>query len=970
MAGSLRSIPRWFPSTLRLIYRKGLFVFLLLLLPPPLLAQGISDCEKLPPELREKCLRMFEDRKVPQRASEQKVEKWEPAPLSREGLDAPARERWSDTGRLTRDEIAVGRKLLRERRSSGAFPEDETARTEVEAPPGEFFPEAKGVDKPAQVEKGTLKIFGHELFAWPASTFGPITEVPVSDDYVVGPGDEVRVLMWGRMDADYSLVVNAEGVIHLPKLGPLVVAGLTYHELKELIKNKAEAITGVNVDVTMGELRTIQVFVLGEVKSPGAYTVSSLSTISNTLLASGGPSQLGSLRQVQLKRGGRTIATLDFYDLLLRGDTSGDVRVTAGDVIFVPQVGPLVSVFGNVRRPAMYELKHDRTLQGAITLAGGLKPDAFNQRIQVERVSENRTRIVLDIPFAEHERRGQAMVLRDGDAVLVFPILERRANAVYLYGNVYRPGQYAYEEGMRLLDLIADERVLREDTYLSYALIKRYRVSEMKAELIPFDLGRLLFARDPGENFLLQPSDEVTIFNQALFQEMPMATIRGQVRFPGSYQIDKMRIKDLIYKAGGLTQRAYLPLGHLYRKDPKSGTVSLNFFNVHNVLKETLEDNLILQDSDEVVIHSIDEYVPPSMVTIRGHVNKPGDYPYASNMTMKDLIGVAGNVTAAAYLDEAEISRYQVSPGEKVRTEIITFNVRKSLAGDPNHDVVLRPYDQVFIKEIPGWLKRRTVTLRGEVRFPGEYEVRPSETLSSVLYRAGGFTSQAYPRGAVFVRESAREVQQQRLDELRERLQQEILRASSKEVQAALSKEDVEIQKHFLTAQEGLLKRLEQVRASGRVVIRLQPLPVFSGSEHDLALEDGDTLTVPSTPNIVTVIGQVYNPTAIVHDEKHPELKHYLAKTGGPTANAEESQIYVIRADGTVVSKGGSFVNWSNESNRWEVGGSFYSTRLYPGDTVLVPEKIIVPSLMRDVKDISQILFQIAVTAGVVAILF
>jgi len=970
MANSLRSTTSWSQFALRLIFWGGLSVFLFFLVPPALLGQGISDCEKLPPELREKCLRIFADGKVPQRLSEQTVEKWEPTPVSRETEDWSARERFSDTGTLTREEIAAGQRLLRERRGSEAFSENGTTRAEAEASPTEFFPDAKGVDKPAQVEKTTLKIFGHKLFARPASTFGPITQVPVSNDYLVGPGDEVKVLMWGRMDADYSLVVNAEGVIHLPRLGPLVVAGLTYQELKELIKSKAEAITGVNVNVTMGKLRTIQVFVLGEVKSPGAFTVSSLSTISNTLFASGGPNHLGSLRQVQLKRGGRTIAVLDFYDLLLRGDTSGDVRVMPGDVIFVPQVGPLVSVFGNVKRPAIYELKHDRTLQTALNLAGGLKPDALNQRIQVERAFENRTRIVLDIPFAEYEKQGQAMVLKDGDAILVFPILERRANAVYLYGNVQRPGQYAYEEGMRLLDLIANEKVLREDTYLSYALIKRYRASEMKAELIPFDLGRLLFTRDPAENFPLQPLDEVTIFNQALFQEMPMATIRGQVRFPGSYQIDKMKIKDLIYKAGGLTQYAYLPLGHLYRKDPKSGTVSLVFFNVHNALKETSEDNLILQDSDEVVIHNIDEYVHTNMVSIRGRVNKPGDYPYAPHMTMKDLILIAGNVTESAYLDKAEIFRYQIFPGEKVRTEVITFNVRKSLAGDPNGDLMLRPYDQVFIREIPDWLKRRTVTLRGEVRFAGDYEIRPSETLSSVLYRAGGFTSEAYVRGAVFTRQSAREVQQQRLNELRERLQEEVFRASSKEVQAALSKEDVEIQKHFLAAQEGLLKRLERVQASGRVVIRLQPLPVLSGSEDDLVLEDGDTLTVPSTPNIVSVVGQVYNPTAIVYDEKHPELKYYLTKTGGPTANAEENEMYVVRADGTVVSKGQPFLNWNDDSGRWEVGGSFYSTRLYPGDTVLVPERIMVPSLMRDIKDISQILFQIAVTAGVVAILF
>jgi polysaccharide export outer membrane protein len=588
------------------------------------------------------------------------------------------------------------------------------------------------------------------------------------------------------------------------------------------------------------------------------------------------------------------------------------------------------------------------------------------------------------------------------------------------------------------------------DTFFDYALVKRYRPIDMEAELIPFDLGRLLLSQDKTQNIPLQPLDEVYIFSKWIFEDRPTASVAGQVRKPGRFAIDQMKIRDLIQKAGDLKDEAYLPkgelirtgedqvkhtlyfdveramaddarhnlevqdkdriiihsvweekwkevvsiggevknpgefaltqgmrikdlifkagrftrdayqeTGHIYRTDWLTKKKTLYTFDVKKALAEDAEHNLLLQDLDRVVIHSIWEYVTTYNVSIRGMVNKPGDYPHATNMTVKDLILVGGNTRDSAYMDQAELVRFEIVHGQQVQTSVLNFNVHSALEGDPRHNLKLQPLDVVHIKQIPDWGKTRRVTLTGEVLFPGSYEIRRDERLSSAIERAGGFTDLAYFRGAFFTRESVRKIQQERMSDMIEKLRAEMARLSSSDVQAALSKQDLDIQQQIIAAQEGLIGRLESARVSGRVVIALTPMPVFEGTSSNLVLEQGDTLHVPQRPDTVNILGEVYNPTSLIFDEGHPKAKYYLAKTGGPTQSAEKKQMYIIRADGTVISKKAS----SGIRAAWFSG--FENTPLYPGDTILVPQKLVYPNWMQDMKDLTQILYQVAVGAGV-----
>ena len=728
-----------------------------------------------------------------------------------------------------------------------------------------------------------LTQFGYNLFRATVSTFAPVTDVPVGPNYLIGPGDRFDISLWGRIERFYQVKVDRNGEITLPKIGTLRVWGLSFLELKKyLLRELSKHYKGFQMNVVMGRLRTIRVFVIGEVVTPGSYTLSSLSTVYNALFAAAGPSKRGTMRNIQLIRNGDIVQTIDLYDFLLKGDKSQDKRLQSGDTIFVPIIGPVVGIAGNVMRPAIYEIKGKMMLEELFDLAGGVTSTGYLQRVQIERIVAHEKRIVEDFDLAEYTRQGNfhelRIILQDRDLVKIFPILPTTQNIVYLEGHVKRPGGYEFKEGMKLLDLISSFDQLLPEPYLDHANIIRLVPPDFHPETISFNLGRLLRA-DLSQNIELKEHDRVTIYSRENLREVPQVTISGKVQRPGKYRLlENMRVKDLIYNAGNIKRSAYLP--------------------------------------------------------------------------------------------EAEITRL-IKTKRGVESKAININLGEALKENTKYNILLKEDDYVFVRQIPKWYTEKTCTIHGEVSFPGEYSISKGERLSSVLERAGGFTEYAYLKGAFFTRESAKSAQEERLKGFIDRLEGDILRSQVKLAEGTLSEAEAKGLGQSLAVKRELTRKTRAAQATGRVVIVLDVMDKFKASKYDLELEDEDTLTIPPVPGTMNVMGSVYNPTSIVYT-RGKTVNFYLNKVGGPTPDAEEDEIYIVKADGTVISKTqkGKFgISWDSEENRWFSGG-FMSARIEPGDSILVPSKVTRFVWKREIMDWTTVLYQIAVTAGVLITAF
>lgn len=728
--------------------------------------------------------------------------------------------------------------------------------------------------------KRDLKQFGYDFFKNSLST-GILTDnLPVGGDYIIGPGDSLRIDLWGSVQARYDATVDRNGEISLPKVGTVKVWGISYAQAKDVI-NKAISryFKGYELNVTLGRLRTIQVFVVGEVESPGTYSVSSLATVINALSQAGGPSLNGSLRTIRLLREGKVVQEIDLYDMLLGGDRSKDLRLENGDTIFVPVIGPVAAVAGEVKRPGIYELKGKTNLVQILQLAGGIAASGDTGRLQVERIEGNSTRIVLDYePKAGQMEETLAKVtIHDRDMIKVFPVFKALRHVVGLKGNVARPGEYQYKDGMRVTDLIPSYTALLPDSYLESAEISRLVSPDFHKETLSINLRKAIEG-DQKENILLQEQDTIRVFSRGEMEEKPVVSINGQV---------------------------------------------LN----------------------------------------------PGTYDYYQRMTVRDLVTAAGSLKRNAYLDNAELTRIDVVHG-KANSIRVDINLKKAMAGDPEQNIQLQPDDVLIVRGVVEWLDAtdRFVTLKGEVRFPGIYSITKGEKLDSVISRAGGFTDKAYLKGAKFTRKSVQESQQKRMDEVISRTEQDIMKKQGELASLAASKEELEATKASL---EGLLKGLDKlklVKAEGRVVVRLVPLNELQKSPYDLEMMGGDVLDIPQTPNVINVMGQVYNPTTFVLTPGS-DIASYLKKAGGPTRDAEEDEMYIIKADGSVDSRQQATfgIHWDEVSKSWTFG-SFMSKTLDPGDTLVVPQKLERTAWLRDIKDITTIMSQIALTAATVFI--
>ncbi|MBY6219407.1 SLBB domain-containing protein [Marinobacter nauticus] len=746
-----------------------------------------------------------------------------------------------------------------------------------------------------------LKPFGYDLFAGDPSTFAPVTEIPVPADYTMGPGDVLRIQLWGKENQNLELPVSRDGTISFPDSGPLSVAGLSFDEAREQIRTRvSEQYIGVQASVSLGELRSMRVFVLGEARNPGSYTVSSLSTITNALYVSGGIKQTGSLRNVQHKRDGKLLGTLDLYELLLKGDSRNDNRLQAGDVIFIPPVGKRVGIEGEVYRPALYELDGENSLAQLISMAGGLTPQAYPQRINIERTNEDFLRIIAEADYTSHN--GRKAPIQAGDRITIPSIADITGQYVEVQGAAARTGKFAWIPGMRVSSLIKN----------------------LDADLLPVaDKQYAAVVRTDPEN------DTISVLNLQL---------REAVRNPGGQQDLQLQEKDRLLffsDAGKVDIESEADLAHQPDGKAKADEVSASDTFTREKLFEPVIQRLKAQASPTR---------PQQTIAISGPVRYPGEYPLPATQRLEDAIFVAGGLKDSASLYQGEIARYTVDENGVGQTRILNVNLADAMAGRSN--IELQSRDRVLIKSIPEFAKTRTIELKGEVRYPGIYTFRDGETLKDVLQRAGGLTENAFPRGAVFTREKLRQLEAQRLREAEERLQGDLLGVQ-------LEGDNFGGQTSQRIQQvEGLLEDVQNSRPVGRMVIDLAA--VLSDEDYQpIRLQDGDSLTIPTIPQAVSVFGEVQFPTSHLH-QQGLTVDDYLERSGGPTRQADEDRVYVVKADGSVMLP---------ERSRW-FGGR--SQQLQPGDTIIMPIDVDRLNQLELWTNVSQIVYQMALGAAAV----
>nr|MBC8366199.1 SLBB domain-containing protein [bacterium] len=529
---------------------------------------------------------------------------------------------------------------------------------EMEEGPTQAFRDFLELAGPPEEE---LLPFGYDLFRDVPTTFAPATDIPVSSGYLIGPGDELHIRLYGKDKSASSPVVDRDGLIDFPELGPISVAGLSFGELREIMKKEVEdRLIGTEVSITMGRLRSIQVFILGDVVQPGNYLLSGLTSMSHALFTCGGVGEIGSLRRIQLKRGGELVGELDLYDMLLSGDSSGDLHLQPMDVLFVPPVGPRVGIRGQVKRPAIYEIDPGQSVEELIDLAGGLLPTAHLDRALVERV-EKGSRTALDISL----KTSADLKLQDGDLVRIFSVPDREEKVVYLEGNVQHPGMRSHRDGMRVSDLIGSSDDLLPESYFEYGLIERENPMSRESGYLSFNLGAMLSGNEAADA-ALKPRDRVFVFHRGHFRETPKVIVMGEVRSPGEYRFQEgMRAMDLILAAGGLTHDAWTGRAELLRTEPKSKEVLGRSLNLDSVLNGNFAENVPLMDLDTLKVHSIWEIKQRAYVEVIGEVNNRGRYPLFDGMRVSDLVFAGGNVTERAYLNKAELTRFTVVDGER-----------------------------------------------------------------------------------------------------------------------------------------------------------------------------------------------------------------------------------------------------------------------------------------------------------------
>ena len=765
-----------------------------------------------------------------------------------------------------------------------------------------------------------LKPYGYELFAGEPTSFMPSENAAVPDTYIVGSGDQLKINLYGKESDSFEVIVDREGRLNIPDLSPVEVAGLTFAEIKELIKVKVEQeVIGVKAFVSLGQLRSMRILVLGEAYKPGSYSVSSLTTVSHALFVSGGVSDIASLRNIQVKRAGNVVANFDLYDLLIKGDSSNDIVLKPGDVVFVPSVGAQVTVEGAVKRPAIFELKKGESAKQLLMMAGGLKPNAYAKNVVVERFNFDRKE-VLSVDFSKSQIN---YIPQDGDRIRFNSVSSQYQNTISLIGAVARPGNYQWHQGKRISDVLKSVRGdLLPQADLSYGLVIREININGDIEAHQFDVAQAII-KNPENNLQLKANDKIVVFsrfeekkaeqsalaNMALSQEQQEQQQKAEQwhkfeqkefeKYIGINQDDEELVLD---------ENKVLTIAEISKRkakeeeDQELKPEDYALFSRHNLLAP-----IIAKFKQQASVQQAMQ-----LVEINGNVTFPGIYPLMIGGEVRDLITAAGGLLESAYVKQAEITRIVASDASKI--EHLRLDLESAMQGDLQSNITLQSKDSINVFAIPNWQENVKVELKGELKFPGIYTIRRGETLTELLERAGGFSTFAEQKAAVFTRTSIKEQEQKQLARLSTELRRDI---ASKSFQSSVSSNTLSYEE-----MNKLLNDLASVEAVGRLVI---DLPLIVNNQQNLVLQDGDTLYVPSKRDSVSVIGEVNYSTSHLY-RQGISVDEYISLSGGLKERADEDRIYIIKANGSVKipNTGGWFAANSSE-------------QLEPGDTIVIP---------------------------------
>ena len=816
-----------------------------------------------------------------------------------------------------------------------------------------------------QILQSDLALFGYEMFSGVANTFAPITGAPVPQDYVIGPGDTFTVQAFSATDVQYSFTVTREGMILVPEAGALSISGLTFSEAKKVISETIESQRiGIKTVVTLSELRSIQVMLVGEVMQPGFYAVSGFSTLINVLTSSGGIKRTGSLRNIQVKRGGKVIVNMDLYELLLNGNDSDNIYLRQGDLIFVPPIGPTVGVAGEVLRPAIYEIGSKLAVSHVLKLAGGLLPTANKAKAQIERVSEDGLYTLLQANLAN---RGGDIVVNNGDLIRVFSVLDKMDSVVLLSGHVLTPGGYQWRKGMRIADLISSSSILRQGAEFDVAIVQRENRREKRTEVIYFNLGDALSDESSDSNMRLESRDQLIIFDthSARAKQLsrvvlkmkreatagsPVKTIelKGYLRHPGIYPLQPgTRLLEMINNVGGLNSGVDLDYALLARTDLATDRLYFVQINMREGLRAQEGDhNPILQPKDRIYLFDKDinrsvlieapidrikretvfgQLAP--VVQVSGAVFHPGTYPMVPGMRIDDLINAAGGMKEEAYGIAASLSREVLLDNEFSRTDSLSISLTRKDHLLETTELILHARDHLVLREKPEWVAvSKYVTIEGEVVYPGRYRIDKRETLCSLVQRVGSFTEDAYLFGSIFLRKSVRIKEQKALDRMFEQLERLV---ADSHLSQGFEKDQKMTQQQSAMDVFNVLKELSPEKALGRMVVDMEGAVTRCDEASDIVLEDGDRIIIPKFQDDVSVVGQVYFPTSHKYRSNRAALD-YISLSGGTKELAQHEHAYVVQANGEVMSVRSRASSWG-----WLMLPA--NVKVTPGATIYVP---------------------------------